>query len=158
MKTTAFRTDLYHLFDKISFTDLRERLPSISRYLTVQKLLIIASLLIILLFDVFHLYTDPTFTAPVGLMGFEIGRLLVAVLLLFLLFTEPPRSLKVRSVLGAAAFMTFVIALQSFFTYQIGFIDCVLYLEVAIIVGLEALEPQGHFRATRRSGVRFHSS
>ena len=158
MNTSYFSTAARRLFSRNTITTFREHIIGLMSYLTVQRILIIASLLLVLCFDIFHIYTDPTFLAPVGLMGFEIGRLLVAVLLLFLLFTEPPRSLKVRTVLGIAAFMTFAIALQSFFTYQIGFIDCVLYLEVAIIVGLEALEPQGHFRATRRSGVRFHSS
>lgn len=157
MKTTLFR-HASRLFTKISFSDLRERAHTMLSYLTVQKILIVASLLIILLFDVFHFYTDPTFTAPVGLMGFEIGRLLVAVLLLFLLFTEPPRSLAVRGVLGVGAAATFVVALQSLFNYQIGIIDCILYMEVAIIVALEALEPQGHYRATRYSNIHFHSS
>lgn len=158
MNTTHVRAAVRPLFMKISFTTLRARLNTILPYLTIQKLLIVASLLLVLLFDVFHLFTDPTFKAPVGLMGFEIGRLLVAVLLLFLLFTDPPRSLGVRRILGGAAFVMFAVALQSLFTYQIGIIDCILYLEVAIIVGLEALEPQGHLRTTRHPGIRFHSA
>lgn len=158
MNTTYFHIPAPRLFKRLSRTNLRQIAGEVLAYLTVQKILTIASLLIVLLFGVFHLFTDPTFTAPVGSIGFEIGRALVAVLLVFLLITDPPRSLRVRTALGAAAFMTFVIALQSFFTYQIGFIDCVLYVEVAIIVGLEALEPQRRFRATRRPDVRFHSS
>ena len=116
MNTSYFSTAARRHFSRSTITTLREHIIGLMPYLTVQKILIIASLLLVLCFDIFHIYTDPTFLAPVGLMGFEIGRLLVAVLLLFLLFTEPPRSLKVRTVLGIAAFMTFVIALQSFFT------------------------------------------
>jgi hypothetical protein len=156
MNTTHFRITTPHLFKRIFQTNPRQIISDLLSHMTVQKILILASLLIILLFDVFHLFTDPTFMAPVGSMGFEIGRVLVAVLLLFLLFTDPPRSLKVRSALGAASFVMFVVALQSLFAYQIGIIDCVLYLEVAIIVGLEALEPQRRVRVTRYTNAQFN--
>lgn len=157
MTTTHASNTARPLFMKISFTKLRDRINALMQYVTVQKMLIVASLLIVLSFDVFHLFTDPTFKTPVGLMGFEIGRLLIAVLLLFLLFTDPPRSLRVRGILGGAAFVMFAVALQSLFAYQIGIVDCILYLEVAIIVGLEALEPQGHL-SMRHPSMRFHSS
>jgi hypothetical protein len=158
MNTTHFRITTPHLFKRIFHTNLRQIMSDLLSHMTVQKILILASLLLVLLFDVFHFATDPTSMAPVGSMGFEIGRVLVAVLLLFLFFTNPPRSLKVRSLLGIAACAMSVIALQSLFTYQIGVIDCVLYLEVAIIVGLEALEPQRRVRTARYMNAGFKPS
>lgn len=128
-----------HFIQRIPYRQLPVRLMA---FLTVQKLLIVATLTLVLLFDVFRIYTDPTSVAPVGSIGFEIGRLLTALFLVFLLITDPPRSLLFRSLLGVSACIIFGIATYSFFTYQLGFIDSVLYVEVAIILGLEALEPK----------------
>lgn len=127
-------------------------------FLTVQKLLIIAALAIVLLFNVFHVYTDPTSLAPVGSIGFEIGRYLTALFLFFLLITDPPRSLLFRSVLGISGCMIFGIATYSLFTYQLGFIDSVLYMEVAIILGLEALEPKTATKSTGPIMTRVRAS
>jgi len=123
----------------IPYDRIRTRL---SAYLTIQKLLIVAALAIVLLFDVFRIYTDPTSLAPVGLIGVEIGRYLTALFLFFLLITEPPRALLIRVMLGVCACIIFGLVVFSFFTYQLGYIDSVLYAEVAIILGLEALEPK----------------
>lgn len=128
-----------HFIQRIPYRQLPVRLMA---FLTVQKLLIVATLTLVLLFDVFRIYTDPTSLAPVGSIGFEIGRLLTALFLFFLLITDPPRSLLFRAVLGVSACIIFGITTYSFFSYQLGFIDSVLYMEVAIILGLEALEPK----------------
>lgn len=128
-----------HFIQHIPYSQLPIRLMA---FLTVQKLLIVATLILVLLFNVFHIYTDPTSLAPVGSIGFEIGRLLTALFLFFLLITDPPRSLLFRSILGVSACIIFGITTYSFFSYQLGFIDSVLYIEVAIILGLEALEPK----------------
>lgn len=133
---------LSSLLIKIQNIPYSKLLVRLKAFLTVQKLLIVASLVIVLLFDVFHIYTDPTSLAPVGSIGFEIGRFLTALFLVSLLITDPPRSLLFRSALGASACAIFGIATYSLFTYQLGFIDTVLYMEVAIILGLEALEPK----------------
>ena len=139
MTILHFYTTVQNLFSYNSLITLRSRLAP---YVSVQKLLITASLLIVLLFDVFHIYTDPTSLAPVGSIGFEAARLLTAMLLFFLLVTDPPRALAFRIVLGISAVAIVTTAVYSFLAYQLGFIDTVLYLEVAIILGLEALEPK----------------
>lgn len=139
MNIRHFYTTVQHLFTHNSLITLRTRLAP---YVSVQKLLITASLLIVLLFDVFHVYTDPTSLAPVGSIGFEIARLLTAMLLFFLLVTDPPRALAFRAILGISAVAIVVAVIQSSLAYKLGFIDTVLYLEVAIILGLEALEPK----------------
>lgn len=128
-----------HLLHKIPYDRIRVRLLS---YMTIQKLLIVAAIAIILLFDVFHIFTDPTSLAPVGLVGFEIGRYVTVLFLFFLLITDPPRAMMVRVALGIAAASVFSLAVYAFFSYQIGYIDSVLFTEVAIILGLEALEPK----------------
>ena len=146
MNSTHFRLSSFaHLLRTLPYDRIRSRL-------TVQKLLIVAALAIVLLFDIFHIYTDPTSLAPVGLVGFEIGRYLTALFLFFLLITDPPRAMLVRVALGICAASVFLIAVYAFFTYQLGYIDSVLYAEVAIILGLEALEPKArpHSRRYRR--------
>ena len=143
-----------HFIQHFPYSRLPVRLMA---FLTVQKLLIVATLMIVLLFDVFHVYTDPTSLAPVGSIGFEIGRYLTALFLFFLLITDPPRSLLFRSILGVSACVIFGIATYSLFTYQLGFIDSVLYMEVAIILGLEALEPKTA-ALTRHSTARVRVS
>lgn len=138
----------YRHFNPSSYLYFIQHLPysqlliRLVAFLTIQKLLIVATLALVLLFDVFHIYTDPTSLAPVGSIGFETGRFLTALFLVFLLITDPPRSLLFRSVLGVGACIIFGMTTYSFFTYQLGFIDSVLYMEVAIILGLEALEPK----------------
>lgn len=127
-------------------------------FLSVQKLLIIAALAIVLLFNVFHVYTDPTSLAPVGSIGFEIARYLTVLFLFFLLVTDPPRSLLFRSLLGVSACIIFGIATYSLFAYHLGFIDSVLYMEVAIILGLEALEPKTSTKLTRHATTQVRVS
>lgn len=147
MRISQFRQSL----SQFAATALSTRFHiHLSRYVSVQKLLIFAALLIVLLFDVFHIYTDPTSMAPVGSIGFEVARLLTALFLFVLLVTDPPRAILFRIILGMSAAIIMAMSIYGLFDYQLGLVDAVLYIEVAIILGLEALEPKVHPRLVTR--------
>lgn len=67
-------------------------------------------------------------------------RLFTIALLVSLLLTHPPRSIALRAVIGGWSVVLAAVSLQHFFTYQMHILDLVVFLEVAIILGIEALE------------------
>lgn len=64
----------------------------------------------------------------------------VGVLLVSLLITHAPRSAVFRVALGVWALALAVTAFQLLLTYQMNFLDAVVFTELAIIFGIEALE------------------
>lgn len=62
--------------------------------------------------------------------------------LIVVLVSRPPRSARVRLLLGAASTMLIVGSCVSIVNYQIGVLDIVLYAQVAIILAIEAIEIQ----------------
>lgn len=67
-------------------------------------------------------------------------RIVMVVLLVALLFTKPPRSKLFRTMLATWSFALAVLATQLLMTYQLHLLDAIVFLEVAIIFGVEALE------------------
>lgn len=65
----------------------------------------------------------------------------IILLLLGLLVTQPPRSRLFRVMLGTWAVALAVLAGQLLLTYQIFLLDAIMFIEIAIIFGVEALEP-----------------
>ena len=84
--------------------------------------------------------TDSFFLLCSSAPAFQGMRLAIVVMLLSLLFTNPPRSRSFRAVLGVFAAVVFTGSLTLMFRYQIGFIDALLFVETAIIVAIAALE------------------
>jgi len=77
------------------------------------------------------------------------GTLLLA--LLALLFSRPPRSLAFRVMLGLCAMVVAVMTAHGVQTYEVNLIDAVLFIEVAIIFGIEALEIESLSTQTERA-------
>lgn len=69
-------------------------------------------------------------------------RAVVVVGLMIILFSRPPRSAPVRMVLGALSSVILIGACASMIDYHVGPLDAVLYLQVSIILALEAIESQ----------------
>lgn len=64
----------------------------------------------------------------------------IALLLIGLLVTYAPRSNVFRLMLGVWALALATTALQLLFTYQMNILDAIVFAELAIIFGIEALE------------------
>lgn len=72
--------------------------------------------------------------------AYIIIRAVIMVLLIGLLVTHPPRSLLFRTMLGVWAVALSVLVGQLLLSYQIHILDAVVFIEVAIIFAIEALE------------------
>ena len=69
-------------------------------------------------------------------------RIAIVILLFGLLLSSPPRSMLFRTIIGFASVGLVAMASYSFFAYSIRVIDAIVFLQVAIIFGIEALEPR----------------
>lgn len=69
-------------------------------------------------------------------------RGLIVGALLAVLLSRPPRSMPFRIVLGAVSSVVLAGACVSMMDYQIGILDAILYLQVSIILAIEAIENQ----------------
>lgn len=67
-------------------------------------------------------------------------RVVIIALLIGLLITNPPRTHLFRTMLGVWAIALATVAGQLLLTYQLHLLDAILFIEVAIIFGIEALE------------------
>jgi hypothetical protein len=83
-------------------------------------------------------------------------RAVMIALLVTVLVTNPPRSPKLRSIIGVWAIVLAAFSSSILFSYNIEFLDALVFMQVAIILGIEALEV-GPVRVseTRRIPVRF---
>jgi hypothetical protein len=67
-------------------------------------------------------------------------RAVVASLLVLLLLSTPPRAKVLRVILSFWAVTLLYIALRDFLAYRLAPLDAVMFVELACIFGLEALE------------------
>lgn len=65
----------------------------------------------------------------------------LVVLLIGLLVTNPPRSVLLRSVLATGSVLLVATSVHLLLTYQINILDVIVFMQIAIIFGIEALEP-----------------
>lgn len=106
------------------------------------KTLVISTLLFVSLLFAGSIYFPNTFlmsladTTPTYL--FLRGAIIV--LLISILVTKPPRSLKLRGMIGAWSFLLGLQAIEALFSYELRLLDGLVFMEVAIILGIEALE------------------
>jgi hypothetical protein len=106
------------------------------------KTLVIATLLFVSLLFAGSIYFPDTLfmsladTSPTYL--FLRGAIIV--LLISILVTKPPRSLKLRAMIGAWSFLLAIQSIESLFSYELRLMDSLVFMEVAIILGIEALE------------------
>ena len=80
----------------------------------------------------------------------QIIRTVVIGLLLGLLFTKPPRSMYFRTALGFASGLLGIGVAVLLSQYVMPALDAVLFIEVAIIFALEALESAAPLKASRK--------
>lgn len=88
------------------------------------------------------LYAPESFAASFISMNILHTYLRIATLagLLIVLVTRPPRPMQVRMFLGMMSSVILIGALAAMTEYQIGVLDAVLYLQVSIIMAMEAIE------------------
>ena len=67
-------------------------------------------------------------------------RIALVLMLVGLYFTDPPRHLVFRYVLGCAAALLGLFTLTSFYNNQIQLLDMLVYLEASVLFALAALE------------------
>jgi hypothetical protein len=108
----------------------------------MKQVLIITTTLLIgaMLFDGVYNPDSPLMWLASTAIAYAYVRLGLMVILLGLLAFRPPRSLQARVFLGSIAgilgISTFILVGQ----YSIEFLDAIVFIEVAIILMLEALE------------------
>jgi hypothetical protein len=108
----------------------------------MKKILITLTILLIgaLLLCGMYLPNAPLMWVASTALNYAYIRIGLLLVLLGLLFTNPPRALYFRAALGLVALILGVTTVYMLFTYQMYVVDVVVFLEVAIICGLEALE------------------
>lgn len=86
-------------------------------------------------------YTDTTVMSMADTsMAFTSLRVAVAGLLAVLLVTRPPRSYGIRVIMGTLAAALGALSVGLLFSYEMRLLDALVFLEVAIIFAVEALE------------------
>lgn len=115
------------------------------------KQLIISLIIIIVasgLVSLFHL--DPFMDAFIG-GGFvyNMFRASAVALLVILLVSNPPRSLHMRALLGVGSMSLIGLMMYQFSIYQLHLLDAFIFIELAIIFAIEALET---YEVRRRRG------
>lgn len=106
------------------------------------KTLIISTLLFVLLLLTGSIYFPQTFLMSLAdtSVTYQVLRAAIVILLVSILVTKPPRSLKLRSMIGAWSFLLAIQAVESLLSYHLRLLDGLVFLEVAIILAIEALE------------------
>ena len=106
------------------------------------KTLIISTLLFVLVLLTGGIYFPHTFLMSLAdtSLTYQVLRGAIVILLVSILVTKPPRSLKVRAMIGGWSFLLAMQAVEALFSYQLRLLDGLLFLEVAIILAIEALE------------------
>lgn len=99
-------------------------------------------------------------------LKFEIARGIVMAALIAILVTTPPRAVWFRYVLGATSLVLGVGSIIMMFQYTLPIVDTVVFIESAIILGIEALEasykhatvlPSRHLRGTLNFSEKYYS-
>ena len=104
---------------------------------------LIASVLIFVLALIYGgIYQSSTFLMSLAdtSLPYMVLRGGVAVLLVILLLSKPPRSYLVRMTVGIASVVLAALSIGMLYSYEVRVFDAVVFLEVAIIFALEALE------------------
>lgn len=107
------------------------------------KQLITAIIIVIAISGIASFFNlDPFMNAFIGAGPvYNVFRAAAVALLIVLLVTNPPRTLRVRALLaGGSAALLGLLAYQ-FSTYQLYLLDAFVFVELAIIFAIEALEP-----------------
>lgn len=125
----------------------------------MKKMLIVATMLFTASLMIGSVYfPDTPFMWFAGTsLNLELLRALLIALLTVLLFSNPPRALYIRYTIGMVAIILPLIVTTLAVQYHLHIIDALVFMEVAVIFGLEALETNPDakktFAPTRRTPV-----
>lgn len=64
----------------------------------------------------------------------------IVVLLIGLLVTNPPRSYVLRAIIGVWSVLLAATSVQLLYSYRVNILDAIVFIEIAIIFAIEALE------------------
>lgn len=111
---------------------------------TTKHMIVIGSILMAVLLLWGGIMQPDSFLMSFASVGPEHTALRAVILgsLIAILVSRPPRSFPFRMLLGAVSSLVLVVACVSMIDYQIGVLDAFLYLEVSIILAIEAIESQ----------------
>lgn len=125
---------------------------SIYKFLIATTLVFVSALLIGGMYypDSFAMNLADTTTT------FTVLRAVICLMLIGLLFTNPPRSLALRSIVGVGSVFLFVMNAYLVTNFQVFLLDAVVFLEVAIIFGIEALESRRTAIPVRKKPSAIH--
>lgn len=73
-------------------------------------------------------------------LDFTIVRIASIAILAVLLFSNPPRALYVRYIIGASGVLLAALTVGFLLTFHINLVDAIVFGEIATILGIEALE------------------
>ena len=123
---------------KLKVNNKRGRDMTVSKTLIAITFLLVATLLV---GGVYFASSPLMWFAATG-NEYHVIRGVILALLVALFLSRPPRSLFFRALLGMSAALVLSIPLVGVLTYQVGLVDAVVFIEVGIILGIEALEYQ----------------
>lgn len=109
-----------------------------SRVLIFSTILMTAALLVGAIF----FPTNPIMWLGSTSADFVTVRAILIVLLTILLFTDPPRNILLRVVLGLSSVALFTWVSMEIYTYSILVLDVGIFILAGIILAIEALEPR----------------
>ena len=110
--------------------------------MTSGKIFVILTLLFVLLMFTGGIYFPNTIEMSLADTSFAytILRAGIIALLISILVTKPPRSLALRGMIGSWSFLLFVQAVEALLSYELRLLDGIVFIKVAIILAIEALE------------------
>ena len=76
---------------------------------------------------------------------YQILRGILLAALLTVLLSHPPRALYFRWFIGGLSLGLLIVSISSIFTYSMNLLDMLVFIETAIVLGVEALEEE-HIR------------
>jgi len=125
--------------------------------MTNTKLLIGSTLLLVIALLLGAVYYPDTLIMSLTdtSLSYTIIRIIVALLLLSLLITKPPRSYALRAVIGGWSMILAYVSFTSLFSYQLRLFDALVFLEIAIIFAIEALETRVTIPVDKRPSEQY---
>lgn len=110
--------------------------------MTTGKNLVILTLLFVLALFIGGIYFPNTTEMSLAdtSLAYTLLRGGIIMLLVSILVTEPPRSLELRGMIGSWSILLAVQSISALLSYGMHVLDSIVFIEVAIILAIEALE------------------
>jgi hypothetical protein len=110
--------------------------------MTLGKMIVALTIVFVTLLFIGGIYYPNTLEMSLAdtTMPYTILRGVIILLLISILVTNPPRSLVLRGIIGAWSLILAGESLQIFYNYEVRLLDAIVFMQVATILGIEALE------------------